>query len=159
MRGRASDGGRGSGGLAFGPQAPRFEKVCGDGGLRRVRPGPHFPAVSPACALGWQQARWQPAGARASPTLTLWRWLVTMFCLSRAPLPPPLLAAPQTIDSKLGEVVFDKDKVAEWTAKISEECLQGCRAIEKPFKFVGVCPPPPVPPVPLPTAPQCAMML
>jgi hypothetical protein len=43
----------------------------------------------------------------------------------------------QTIDNKLRGVAFDKDKVAEWTAKISEECLQGCRAIEKPFKFVG----------------------
>lgn len=43
----------------------------------------------------------------------------------------------QTIDNRLRGAAFDKDKVAEWTAKISEECLQGCRGLEKPFKFVG----------------------
>jgi hypothetical protein len=49
-----------------------------------------------------------------------------------------LRAFAQTIDNRLRGAAFDKDKVAEWTAKISEECLQGCRGLEKPFKFVGV---------------------
>ncbi|RZC40650.1 Tctex-1 domain containing protein [Asbolus verrucosus] len=44
-----------------------------------------------------------------------------------------------TIDALLSDITYETDKINQWSAKISEQCLSTLSKLKKHFKYVVTC--------------------